>query len=245
MLFSLSFPKRIRFSPTPVILSEAQRSRRTCGCPPWLSFPKGTRFSSARRTALTAALLLSTIPQNAQALPQRKLFTSPEDGITFTYPATWLLNADDDAATAKLSLADLAAPHAVVQLEGNFTGEGPYKATDFDAGAFAYTVVPADNVATCFALVDRLANQEGTPTLIGQQKAHEVRFSATVAGTEDIHHVAATFRPDRCVVLETVLIRRSADAVDHPLSPARWRQMENAFDSVLRSTRLTPQTTRN
>ncbi len=184
------------------------------------------------RPLLAAAFLLFAPPAG------RKLYVDRPDAVSFSYPASWLLNADDDAATAKLRLADLAPAHAVVQLQGSFANEGPYKNTDFEAGAFAYTLPSAENEAACFELLDRMA--PGKPALLAAYPAKETRFSGMVAGTEDLHHAFAVFREGHCYLFETVLIRRAPDAVEKPLSSGQWQRLAESFDAIVRSVRLMP-----
>jgi hypothetical protein len=184
--------------------------------------------------------LLLALAAPAQAPRQR--YTDPANGVAFTYPAGWLLNGDDDAATAKLRIVSQGQPNAVVQLEGNFAEDGPYKGTDFESAAFAYVVTPGGTEAACQAALDRLAEagQKPTAAIWNGLPAHRLDATYTVAGTDDIHRTVATFRNARCYLFETVIVRRSADAVERPLPPARWRQIVSALDAVLRSTRIAP-----
>ncbi len=191
------------------------------------------------RSGILTALLLFSIPHQAETVSRRKLFADGADGISFTYPAAWLLNADDDAATAKLRLADLAPPHAVVQLEGNFTGEGPYAGTDFEAGAFAYTVLEVDR-ATCLATLDPIATGADKPAPLTWHSLPTRRLEATftVAGTDDLHTLIAAAEPTRCLLFETVLIRKTGGSGIVPLPPGGWASLRAQFASVLSSVRL-------
>lgn len=187
------------------------------------------------RSLLAAALLL------APPTPARKTYADRADGVEFSYPASWLLNADDDAATAKLRIADLGQLHAAVQLEGAFTGEGPYKDTDFDAGAFAYTVLSDQTEQECFAALDRIAGQPAAPaTTASGLRGQRVEFRAAVAGTEDLHAALASFHAGRCFLFETVIVRRSPDAVARPLDSAHWKRLTAEFNRVLDSVRVRP-----
>jgi hypothetical protein len=190
-----------------------------------------------RRLPLLLVLALST---HLEAAPTRKLYADPANGVTFTYPAGWLLNGDDDAATAKLRIVSQSQPDAVVQLEGNFAGEGPYKGTDFESGAFAYIVTPGGTEEACLATLDRIAEgaQRSTPAVWSGLPARKLEATYTVAGTDDIHRTVAIFRNDRCYLFETAIIRRSADTVARPLPAASWTQIFSAFDMVLRSVRI-------
>lgn len=182
------------------------------------------------------------LPVQPHAAPARKVYVDRANGVSFAYPAGWLLNDDDDAATAKLRITTEASPNAVVQLEGNFAESGPYKETDFESAAFAYIVRPGGTEDACFAVVDHAAEAPQTPVTALWNGLHARRLDATfvVAGTKDIHQIAAAFRNDRCYLFEFVYIRRAADTVDKPLPAAQWTRLERTFAAVFNSVRVQP-----
>ena len=186
---------------------------------------------------LVCGLLLA---RSSGAVQPRRLYVDRANGVTFSYPAGWLLNGDDDAATAKFRITTAGQPSAVVQLEGNFAEGGPYEGTDFESGAFAYVVATGGTEASCFAIVDGSA--EGAQTAVtaiwNGQRARRLDATFSVAGTDDIHRIVAVFREGRCFLFETSIVKRSADTVGKPLSEARWRGIRAAFDAVLGSVRL-------
>ena len=227
-LFCLSFPKEIRVWTCRLIWVPHLRDNLTVAkvgssylAPLCLSFPKGIRFCSSWSVALLTTVALSAgTMQPAQTPPKRKLFLNREDGVTFSYPATWLLNADDDAATAKLRLADLAPPHAVIQLEGNFAGAPPYAGTDFEAGTFAYTTFNSPPDA-CLSTLNPIATGLDQPSTITWRglPARRLEATFTVAGTDDLHTLIAAAQPTRCLLFETVLIRKKHRPRHRPALP--------------------------
>ncbi|WP_263382505.1 hypothetical protein [Granulicella arctica] len=182
----------------------------------------------------------------AQTGPARRLYADGPSGVSFSYPANWLLNADDDAATAKLRIVSEAQPVAVVQLEGNFADAGPYKGTDFEAGAFAYVVSPRKTAEHCYEALDPIAGDEQKPMAVTWNGLAARRLEAkySVAGTEDSHEIVATYRRGRCYLFETVIVSQAVDALgglDGPtkaLAPARWRMIRAQFAGVLGSVRI-------
>jgi len=80
----------------------------------------------------------------------RRSYIDRANGVGFSYPVGWILNGDDDAATAKLRITSDVDSNAVITLEGAFADHGPYKGTDFVAGAFAYVVKNEISEAQCY-----------------------------------------------------------------------------------------------
>lgn len=196
-----------------------------------------------RQWAATVAVMLGVaclpcLPCGAAT--RRKVYVDRANGITFTYPAGWVLNGDDDAATAKLRIVSVAQPGAVVQLEGNFAGEGPYKGTDFEAGAFAYVVSPGGTEAACFAMLEQGMDkgQRPVPVLWNGLRAQRLEVAFSIAGTQDSHRLIATYRNRGCYLFESVIVSHSPDESDKPLAPVRWRQIRAAFDGVMESVRI-------
>jgi hypothetical protein len=173
----------------------------------------------------------------ACAASARHVYADRGNGVSFSYPAGWLLNGDDDAATAKLRITNAAPALAVVQLEGNFSDEGPYKGTDFEAGAFAYTVLPHQTEAKCFAILDKSADAKQQPVAATWKGLPARRLEARygIAGTEDAHQIVAAYRQEKCYLMETVIVSRNAGDVTKPLGPARWKAIRQQFAGVLRS----------
>ena len=188
--------------------------------------------------AWALGLLLGT--QAGGAAPAHKLYVDPANGVTFSYPAGWLLNGDDDAATAKFRVTTAGQPSAVVQLEGNFAEGGPYVGSDFESGAFTYVVVGGRTEASCFAVVDNSSEGTQAPVtaLWNGARARRLDATYTVAGTDDIHRMVAAYRGGRCYLFETSIVRRSAETVAKPLPEARWRYLRGEFDAVLASVRF-------
>jgi hypothetical protein len=189
------------------------------------------------RTAAMALGVMSTGLQ-AVAAPMRRAYVDRPNGVSFSYPAGWLLNGDDDAATAKLRITNAAQPVAVVQLEGNFVGEGPYEGTDFEAGAFAYVVVPHETEVQCMATLDHSAEKQQQPVATTWD-ARRLDAKYSIAGTEDAHQIVATYRPGRCYLFEAVIVSKSARDGVKPLTPERWRLIRGQFAGVMQSVRLT------
>lgn len=190
---------------------------------------------------LLAVSLLLAAPGAA-----RRTFSDAADGVGFSYPAAWLLNADDDAATAKLRLVDLGQPHAVVQLEGNFAGNGPYRGSDFEAGAFAYTVFSAPPTE-CLRSLDAVATGMEKPVGLRWHglQARRLEATFTVAGTDDLHTILVAAEPARCLVFETVLIRKRVGPGIVPLAPTRWAALQARFAEVFGSVRIIPSAAKN
>jgi hypothetical protein len=176
------------------------------------------------------------------AAPMRRAYADREKGVSFSYPAGWLLNGDDDAATAKFRITSEAQPVAVVQLEGNFADEGPYKGTDFEAGAFAFVVVPQETEARCLATLDRSgdAQQKPVATTWNGLPARRLDAKYSIAGTEDDHQMVATYQRGRCYLFETVIVSKSVGDGIKPLAPERWRMIRGQFASVMQSVRVAP-----
>jgi hypothetical protein len=173
----------------------------------------------------------------ACAAAAQRVYADRANGVSFSYPGGWLLNGDDDAATAKLRIANVAQPLAVVQLEGNFADEGPYKGTDFEAGAFAYTVIPRDTEAECFATLDLSADADQKPVAATWKGLPARRLDArySIAGTDDAHQIVAAYRLEKCYLLETVIVSKSTGDSIKPLSPTRWRAIRELFAGVMQS----------
>jgi hypothetical protein len=189
--------------------------------------------------AAALALLAMSLPCSGQA---RKAYVDRGDGVSFSYPAGWVLNGDDDAATAKLRVALSSKAVAVVTFEGNFSGAGPYKGTDFEAGAFSYGVSGAKTEAQCYAALDAGADATQRPveTTWNGGRAERLEAKYSIAGAEDSHRIVAAFRRNRCYLFETVIVSHSADTADKPLAPARWRWLRGQFQSVMDSVRIAP-----
>jgi hypothetical protein len=189
-----------------------------------------------RRVA--ALLLVTALPCGAQVA--RKAYVDRGDGVSFSYPAGWVLNGDDDAATAKLRVALSSKAAAVVTFEGNFSGAGTYKGTDFEAGAFSYGVSGAKTEAQCYAALDAGADATQRPieAMWNGGRAERLEAKYSIAGAEDSHQIVAVFRRGRCYLLETVIVSHSADTADKPLPVARWRWLRGEFASVMESVRI-------
>ena len=184
-------------------------------------------------------LLMAGISGSAQT--PRKIYVDRANGVSFSYPANWLLNADDDAATAKLRIAAEGQPVAVVQLEGNFADEGPYKGTDFEAGAFAYVVSSRKTAESCFAALNPIAGDAQRPVLIRWHglPAQKLEARYEVAGTADSHQILSVYSSrGRCYVFETVVVSKGAESVNKPLAAARWKAIRAQFADVLQSVRI-------
>ncbi len=193
-----------------------------------------------------AALCLAGGTTALAQAPARKVYVDRADGVSFSYPAGWLLNADDDAATAKLRIVTAAQPGAVVQLEGNFADDLPgrnlYRGTDFEAGAFAFVVTPMETQAKCFDVLDESADGKQQPAAIQWHGLPAKRLDATfsVAGTDDVHRVIATYRRGQCYLFETVIVRDGPEVGKKPLGTTRWALLRAEFESVLQSVRIAP-----
>lgn len=189
---------------------------------------------------MAAAMGCMALPACAAA--QRKTYVDRQDGVSFSYPAGWLLNGDDDAATAKLRITNEAQPVAVVQLEGNFSDEGPYKGTDFEAGAFAYVVKQNESEQRCLATLDHNTDKIHTPeaTSWNGVPAKKLEASFAIEGTQDHHQIVAVYRGQKCYLFETVIVSRTPGEVSRPLAAARWDRLREQFASVLRSVRFLP-----
>jgi hypothetical protein len=195
----------------------------------------GWKFRGRAAAVLLLDMVMIGLP--ACAASARHVYADRGNGVSFSYPGDWLLNGDDDAATAKLRITNAAPALAVVQLEGNFLDEGPYKGTDFEAGAFAYTIRPNSTEAQCFATLDSSANASQKPVAANWKGLPARRLEARygIAGTEDEHQMIAVFRQEKCYLLETVIVSRNAGDVTKPLGPARWKAIREQFAGVLRS----------
>ena len=129
---------------------------------------------------------------------------------------------------------------AVVQLEGNFAGEGPYKGTDFEAAAFAYVVNATKTAESCFGALDPVAGDEqrAVATVWDGLPARRLTARYEVAGTEDSHQIVATFRRGRCYLFETVVVSKNAGGPIRALAPARWKVVQAQVASLMESVRL-------
>jgi hypothetical protein len=170
-----------------------------------------------------------------------RLYIDKANGVSFSYPSDWVLNGDDDAATAKLRVALSSGATAVVTLEGNFADSGPYKGTEFEAGAFSYAVKHGGTATTCFAAVDALSEGDLRPVPIfwNEMPARRMVARSTVAGTDDVHQVIAAFGRGRCYQFEMVIVSHAAEDAEKPLGAARWRVLREAFAEVMGSVRVT------
>ncbi|NYF78261.1 hypothetical protein [Granulicella arctica] len=193
-----------------------------------------------RRTVAVVLMAATTLPCGAEVM--RRAYVDRGDGVSFSYPAGWTLNGDDDAATAKLRVALSSKAVAVVTLEGNFAGKGPYQGTDFEAGAFSYGVSPAKTEAQCFAAVDQGADATQRPveTTWNGGRAEKLEATYSIAGAEDSHQIVAAYRRGRCYLFETVIVSHSPDTADKPLAPMRWKWLRGEFESVMGSVRIAP-----
>ncbi len=191
------------------------------------------------RSVVSLTLLLG-LARVAGAGPAYRVYADGASGVSFSYPAGWLLNADDDAATAKLLITTGAQPLAVVQLEGNFADAGPYKGTDFEAGAFAYTVVPLKTQPRCFELLDGMAVDEQKPisTVWNGLPARKLEAKYGIVGTEDSHQVFATFGRGRCYLFETAIVSKSVGGPIRALALSRWGLIRTRFRGVMQSVRI-------
>lgn len=194
-------------------------------------------WRSGSRVAAVVLLDLVMIGLPASAASMRRVYADRANGVSFSYPGGWLLNGDDDAATATLRITSVAPALAVVQLEGNFSDEGPYKGTDFEAGAFAYTVLANKTEAQCFATLDQSANANQKPVIANWKGFPARRLDAHygIAGTNDAHQMVAVYRQEKCYLLETVIVSRDADDVTKPLAAGRWKAIREQFAGVLQS----------
>jgi hypothetical protein len=185
-----------------------------------------------------AGVLMSGLLAGAASL--RRTYVDAANRVSFSYPAGWTLNGDDDAATAKLRVALSSSASAVVTLEGAFADRGPYKGTEFEAGAFSYAVSQGQTEAQCFAQLDKAANDESKPveTVWNGMHARQLAVRYAVAGTEDAHQIVAGFRRGRCYVFETVIVSHDAADVEKPLDAARWRVLRAEFAGVMASVRI-------
>ncbi len=183
---------------------------------------------------------MAALPLTAAA--QLRSYSDGDNGVSFAYPAHWLLNGDDDAATAKLRIVGKAPPLAVVQLEGNFEDKGPYKGTDFEAGAFAYTVLSGGDPTQCLASLEPMGDAKQRPAAVTWKGLQARRLEATfgIAGTLDMHEIVAVYQGGQCYLLESVIVSKTADSVKRPLSQQQWRLLRGQFHAVLQSVRLTP-----
>lgn len=190
------------------------------------------------RNLVAGGLLVVSLP--CGGVPVRKIYSDAANGVSFSYPAQWTLNGDDDAATAKLRVALSSTASAVVTLEGNFADEGPYKGTEFEAGAFAYAVVSHQTEAQCLASLDQAADETSKPvaTTWNGLRAKQLDVRYAVAGTQDTHRIVAAFRRGRCFLFERVIVSHDPADVDKPLSVTRWRQLRAEVAGVMDSVRL-------
>jgi hypothetical protein len=190
------------------------------------------------RTLGVVALLVTCMMSGAQTV--RRTYVDRAHGVSFSYPANWLLNADDDAATAKLRIVTEGQPVAVVQLEGNFADDGPYKGTDFEAAAFAYVVSDSKTLEHCYAALDPIAGDEQKPasTTWNGLPARKLDAHYEVAGTEDSHQIIAAFRHGQCYLFETVIVSKTVEGQIKALAPPRWKAIRAQFASVLESIRI-------
>ncbi|MEO6802272.1 MAG: hypothetical protein ABI197_03395 [Granulicella sp.] len=191
------------------------------------------------RGKIAAVVLLGVVMVGlpACAASARQAYADRANGVSFSYPGDWLLNGDDDAATAKLRITSVASALAVVQLEGNFADEGPYKGTDFEAGAFAYTVLSNSTEAQCFATLDASSSVPQKPVIATWKGLPSRRLEAHygIAGTNDAHQMVAVYRQGKCYLLETVIVSRDPGDVTRPLAPVQWKAIRAQFAGVLRS----------
>jgi hypothetical protein len=195
---------------------------------------KGWRLQEKAAAGLLSVMMIGP-PVRAAAT--RHLYADRANGVSFSYPSGWLLNGDDDAATAKLRITNETQPLAVVQLEGNFAGREPYKGTDFEAGAFAYTVLPQATETQCFATLDHSADADQKPVAITWKGPPARKLDATysIAGTEDGHQIVAAYRQGRCYLFETVIVSKTVAGPIKPLAPERWRSIRAQFAGVMQS----------
>jgi hypothetical protein len=198
------------------------------------------RCWQAKQGLIAGLIAMVCLPAASNAATARRIYVDRANGVSFSYPAAWLLNADDDAATAKLRIVSAAQPGAVVQLEGNFADEGPYKGTDFEAGAFAYVVVPNETEAKCFEILaqDTQDAQQPVATRWNGLAARKLDAKYSVAGTDDTHHIVAAYNRGSCYLFETVVVSKDADGILQPLKPARWNYIRAQFDGVLQSVQI-------
>jgi hypothetical protein len=172
----------------------------------------------------------------------RRSYFDRTNGVGFSYPAGWTLNGDDDAATAKLRITSDVNSNAVVTLEGAFADQGPYKGTDFVAGAFAYVVKNEATEAQCYETLARNGDDQHQSVDAtwngGPSKKLDIPY--TMDGSTDGHSMVATYRRGRCYLFETVIVSMSPDASAKPLPPARWDLISGEFAAVMQSVRILP-----
>lgn len=172
----------------------------------------------------------------------RRSYIDRANGVGFSYPAGWTLNGDDDAATAKLRITSDVDSNAVVTLEGAFADQGPYKGTDFVAGAFAYVVKNEIPEAQCYETLAQNADDQHQPadTTWNGGESKKLNIAYTIDGSTDSHSMVATYRRGRCYLFETVIVSLSPKDSAKPLSPTRWDLISAEFESVMQSVRILP-----
>jgi hypothetical protein len=195
------------------------------------------------RVAVLLGMVTAGLPALAAPMPAgpvRRVYTDRANGVSFSYPAGWLLNGDDDAATAKLRITGEAQAVAIVQLEGNFADEGPYKGTDFEAGAFAYAVIPKETEERCLATLDKDADAAQKPVAAMWKGLSTRRLDAQfgIAGTQDNHQIIAAYKQGKCYLFEVVIVSKSPEGPIKPLAPMRWQVIRGEFASVMQSVRF-------
>jgi hypothetical protein len=205
---------------------------------------------------LTWAQIPVSSPGNSPTKTGFQEYVDPANGVSFRYPASWLLNQGVGAYFMPVILAKsnpapecdpYYKPTAYVALVGRDAKEGPYRDTNFYNGWFLYRIAPELDGIQCY-------REAAAPLLDGSNETDNwklnwrtidgVRFrrgTGTNQGlcnetTEDFY---ATFHAGHCYLFEKQINTNCSGTGHRDMTPGELDGINQQFDSVMLSVRFT------
>jgi hypothetical protein len=205
-----------------------------------------------RSKLLVPALVgaFTALIQVIASAPAFREYVDSANGVTFHFPANWLVNRGGVSYLQPLILINDRepdqpfSPTVKVGLEGRDNQNGSFSYSNFVNAMFFYRVAPELSEAQCSARANPSSNypaEEGWTTT--SQIIGGVRFEHLSGGqaglcnrnTEDLY---ATFHRGKCFLFEKNIVTTCRPATPHDIGPAEVMQIDRTMDGVLQSVRF-------
>lgn len=185
-----------------------------------------------------------------------KEYSDPANGVSFRYPASWLLNRDGGAYIPPAILwkysnepeeAPDYKPDGYVALVGRDDKQGPYANTNFTVGWFLYRVASGvESAEQCYRMAGLGDSAQLDGWKVDWETIHGVRFrhgsgSGAALCNQSLQDVYATLQGNRCYLFDkqinTICEQHGENGI-RDITPRELKEINHAFDAVVQSLRL-------
>lgn len=184
-------------------------------------------------------------------------YVDPANGVSFRFPASWLLNQGGGAYIPTLILQkpsydpngdNIYRPDEYVALVGRDTKQGPYGNTNLINGWFLYRVVSGVDEEQCYRNADHADDPsikkdewKADWTTIGGVRFRHGHVLGQALCNQSAQDVYATLRLNRCYLFETqinTICEQHGENGIRDIAPKELREINQAFDKTMHSVRF-------